>query len=104
VGSRVCCAAGVAADMDFGWIPFSEAAKAVISLDSTVLESALTGGDDYEIVCTVPEAKSASFQAAAKTANVAATEIGEIKKGEGARFLAANGEALKFKRASFSHF
>ncbi|HME29048.1 MAG TPA: thiamine-phosphate kinase [Pseudolabrys sp.] len=102
--SKLCCASGVAADIDVGRIPFSEAAKAVISLGSTVLESALTGGDDYEIVCTVPEAKSASFQAAAKTANVAVTEIGEIKTGEGARFLAANGEALKFKRASFSHF
>src|SRR5215475_11454891 len=62
--SKLCCASGVAADIDVGRIPFSEAAKAVISLDSTVLESALTGGDDYEIVCTVPEAKSASFQAA----------------------------------------
>jgi thiamine-monophosphate kinase len=102
--AKLCRASGVAADVDVGRVPLSEAAKAVISADSAVLESALTGGDDYEIVCTVPAARSASFQAAAKAANVAVTEIGEIKAGEGARFLAANGEALTFKRASFSHF
>jgi thiamine-monophosphate kinase len=101
---KLCRASGVAANIDVGRIPLSEAAKAVIAADSTALESALTGGDDYEIACTVPADKSASFQAAAKTAGVAVTEIGQIKSGEGARFLASNGEALTFKRASFSHF
>jgi hypothetical protein len=32
------------------------------------------------------------------------TEIGQIKTGEGAQFLGAGGQALAFKRASFSHF
>ena len=32
------------------------------------------------------------------------TEIGAIAAGEGARFIGADGEALAFKRASFSHF
>jgi thiamine-monophosphate kinase len=102
--AKLCRASGVAADIDVGRIPLSEAAKAVISADSTALEAALTGGDDYEIVCSVPADKCASFQAAAKTAGVAVTEIGQIKTGEGARFLASNGETLAFKRASFSHF
>jgi thiamine-monophosphate kinase len=102
--AKLCRASGVAAEINVGRIPLSAAAKAVISADSTALESALTGGDDYEIVCTVPAEKSASFQAAANIAGVAVTEIGQIKTGEGARFLASNGEALTFKRASFSHF
>ena len=101
---KLCRASGVAADIDVGRLPLSEAAKAVISADPNALESALTGGDDYEIVCAVPAARCASFQGAAKIANVAVTEIGEIKPGEGARFLAANGDVLTFKRASFSHF
>ena len=101
---KLCGASGIAADIDVGRIPLSEAAKAVISADPNALESALTGGDDYEIVCAVSAAKCASFQGAAKIANVAVTEIGEIKPGEGARFLAANGDVLTFKRASFSHF
>jgi thiamine-monophosphate kinase len=69
-----------------------------------MLETALTGGDDFEIVCTVPAAKADSFRAAAKAADVAVTEIGEIKAGEGVRFVDSHGHALTFKRTSFSHF
>jgi thiamine-monophosphate kinase len=69
-----------------------------------MLETALTGGDDFEIVCTVPAGKAGSFRAAAKAADVAVSEIGEIKAGDGVRFVDSNGRALAFKRASFSHF
>ncbi len=102
--AKLCRASDVAADIDVGRVPFSDAAKAVISADSGALESALTGGDDYEIVCTVPAAKLESFLAAAKATNVVVTDIGEVKAGEGARFLGADGQALAFKHASFSHF
>ena len=67
-------------------------------------ETAFTGGDDYEIICTVPVTKTESFRAAAKAANVAVTDIGETKTGEGGRFLGADGKPLAFKRGSFSHF
>jgi thiamine-monophosphate kinase len=101
--AKLCRASGVAADIDVARVPASEAAKAVIAADPAALESVLTGGDDYEIICTVPAAKADGFRAAAKAANVAVTDIGEIKAGERVRFL-ADGRALTFKRASFSHF
>ena len=69
-----------------------------------MLETMLSGGDDYEIVCTVPGAKADSFCAAAKNAGVDVTDIGEIMAGSGARFEMADGNALTFVRASFSHF
>jgi len=68
-----------------------------------MLERALSGGDDYEILCTVPPDKVAAFRAAAKAANVAVADIGVIAAGKGARFI-ASGKPLKFKRPSFSHF
>ncbi len=102
--SKLCRVSDVSADIEVARIPMSDAAKAVIAGDSGMLEAAITGGDDYEVVCTVPAAKADSFRAAAKTAQVAVTEIGEIKAGKGARFLDADGHALTFKRASFSHF
>jgi len=101
---KLCRASSVAADIDVANVPVSDAAKAVVAGDAAALELVLTGGDDYEIVCTVPSEKSESFRAAAKTAGVAVTEIGEIKKGEGARFIDLAGKPLAFKRASFSHF
>lgn len=102
--TKLCRASGVAADIEVARVPLSDAAKAVIAADSAMLETALSGGDDYEIVCTVPAAKSDSFRAGAKAAGVAVTEIGEVKAGEGTRFLAGDGHAVNFKHASFSHF
>ena len=102
--AKLCRVSGVAADIDVSRVPLSEAARAVIAANPDAVESVLTGGDDYEIICTVPPAKAGSFHAAARAANVAVSEIGEIKGGEGARFIAADGRALTFKRASFTHF
>ena len=102
--AKLCRASGVAADIEFNKVPLSEAAKAALAAEPAMIETALTGGDDYEIICTVPPAKAESFRAAAKAANVAVTEIGEIKAGEGARFLGSDRRALSFQRASFSHF
>ena len=102
--AKLCRTSKVAADVEVARVPLSDAAKAVLAADPAMLETALTGGDDYEIVCTVPPAKAESFRAAAQAAQVAVTEIGEIKAGAGARFLGADGKPLIFKRASFSHF
>ena len=102
--AKLCRVSAVAADIQVPRIPLSDAARAVMAADPVALESALTGGDDYEIVCTVPQAKANGVRAAAKGANVPVTEIGVIKPGAGARFLAADGRALSFKRMSFSHF
>jgi thiamine-monophosphate kinase len=102
--AKLCRASKVAAEIEVARVPLSEAAKAVLAAEPALLETALTGGDDFEIVCTVPAGKAASFRAAAQAAKVTVTEIGEIKAGEGARFVGAAGQALAFKRASFSHF
>ena len=102
--AKLCRVSGVSADIDVARIPMSDAAKAVIAADPGMLETALTGGDDYEIVCTVPAAKAGGFRAAAAAAQVTVSEIGEVKAGEGARFLGTGGQALSFKRPSFSHF
>jgi thiamine-monophosphate kinase len=102
--AKLCRASKVAAEIEVKRVPLSEAAKAVLAAEPALLETALTGGDDFEIVCTVPVAKADAFRAAAKSAGVPVTEIGTIKAGEGARFVGAAGQALAFKRASFSHF
>ncbi len=97
-------ASQVAAEIEVARVPLSDAAKPALAADPAMLETALTGGDDYEIVCTVPAAKADAFRAAAKSAGVPVTEIGKIKAGEGVRFVDSDGRALAFKRASFSHF
>lgn len=102
--AKLCRVSGVAAEVDAARVPLSGAARAAIAAAPAMRETALTGGDDFEIVCTVPPAKADSFRAAAAAARVAVTDIGRIAAGEGARFLDADGTPLAFKRASFSHF
>jgi thiamine-monophosphate kinase len=102
--AKLCRASRVAAEIEVARVPLSDAAKAVLAAEPAMLETALTGGDDFEIVCTVPAGKADSFRAAAKAADVAVSEIGEIKAGEGVRFVDSGGRTLAFKRDSFSHF
>jgi thiamine-monophosphate kinase len=97
-------ASAASATVEAAKVPLSDAAKAAITADATLLETALTGGDDYEVVCTVPAAKAESFRNAAKEASVPVTEIGQIVAGDGTCFTDATGQPLMFKNASFSHF
>ncbi len=85
-------------------VPLSEAARAALRLDPALRETALTGGDDFEVLCTVPPAKADAFRAAAQAAQVAVADIGVVEAGEGAHFIDAAGRALTFERLSFSHF
>ena len=101
--AKLCRASGVAAVIDVARVPLSEAVSTAIAADPALLEIALSGGDDYEIVLTLAPELLPTMQVAARAAAVAVTEIGRIAAGEGARFL-HNGEALAFSRPSYSHF
>jgi thiamine-monophosphate kinase len=94
---------GVAVEIDVARVPFSQAARTAIAADPALIETALTGGDDYEIVLTLASEKLAAFRAEADKAGVAVTEIGRIMAGEGARFV-RDGKPLAFARSSYSHF
>ena len=102
--TKLCRVSQVAAGVQVARVPLSDAAQAALAADASLRETVLTGGDDYEILCSVPPDKAASFRAAANTSEVEVTEIGEISAGQGARFVDANGRDLSFGKLSFSHF
>jgi len=102
--TKLCRVSQVAATVAAARVPLSDAARAAIVVDPALRETALTGGDDYEILCTVPPAKVDLFRVAAAAAQTEVTEIGEIVDGKGARFIDANGQALTFRTLAFSHF
>jgi len=103
--TKLCTASGVSAEIDTMRVPLSNGARRALAAEPAMLERALTGGDDYEIVCTLPPKKVASFQAAAAKAGVPVVEIGVMTKGAAPpRFLDGSGKPLTFKQLSFSHF
>ena len=102
--TKLCRVSGVAADIDVARVPLSDAARAVLTAEPGARETALTGGDDYEILCTVQPAKVDRFRVATMAAKVAVTEIGTIGEGEAVRFLGEDGNSLLFAQGAFSHF
>jgi len=101
---KLCDASGVAAQIDVASVPLSPAARAVLHADPAAIDTILTGGDDYEILCTVAPERSAEFSRAAGIAGVPVSEIGRMVAGQGTAFIALDGRPLTFARASFSHF
>jgi len=69
--AKLCRASSVSAAIDVSRVPLSDAGRAAIAAAPELLETVLTGGDDYEIVLTLTPEKLATFRAAAKAVGVA---------------------------------
>ncbi len=102
---KLCRASGVAAEIAVERVPLSDAARAAIAKKPALIETILTGGDDYEVLATVPARKVAALRRQASAAGVPVTEIGTVTAEKGtARFLGRDGKRLVFAHPSFSHF
>jgi len=103
--TKLCAASGVSATVDVTDVPLSAAAADLLARNAICVETLLAGGDDYEVLCTVPAEQSDALIAAGQTAGVAVTVIGTIVAGrERPRFLDGQGQELMLKRLSYSHF
>lgn len=98
-------ASGVSATVDVQLTPLSPAARMAIEIEPDLLDLAITGGDDYEILCCVGADAAASLERAAEEAGIALTRIGAAIRGsDPPTFLDRNGKAKLFNKLSFSHF
>jgi thiamine-monophosphate kinase len=103
--TKLCAASRVSATIDVARIPISAAAQSVLARRAVDIEAMISGGDDYEILCAVPEANTAALAAAAAQTGIALTPIGHIVEGRDApRFLGGEGGELPLARRSYSHF
>ena len=97
--------AGVTARVSIADVPLSVAARHALAIDPGGLDTVLTGGDDYEVLCAVDPARVESFLEEAREVGVPAAPIGWVEPGEGAPvFAAEEGAERRFATASFSHF
>lgn len=101
---HICRQSEVGAEIYAAAMPLSAGARALVAADATALETVLTGGDDYEILATVPEGRAAAFAEAAAEAGVPVTRIGTVTSGE-ARVTVVGAEGpLRLGRTSHVHF
>jgi thiamine-monophosphate kinase len=103
--AKLCAASGVSAVIEASSVPLSVPAQSVLAKSATEIEALVSGGDDYEILCAIPESRLESFVSAAAAAQVAVTSIGTVISGVSApKFLDAQGRDMPLSRLSYSHF
>jgi thiamine-monophosphate kinase len=103
--AKLCAASGVSAVIDAPSIPLSAAAARMLARGTVGIEAIVSGGDDYEILCAIPENQWEAFVQAAGLAGVAVTSIGTVIAGAAVpRFLDRQGRQIVLPRLSYSHF
>jgi len=96
---------GMTAEITAADVPLSKAARKVVRHAPSLLETLLTGGDDYELLCAVPPSQSAAFEARAIAAGITVSPIGTAKPGNAPPVLKdTEGRNLVFAQPSFQHF
>ena len=103
--AKLCAASGVSAVIDATGVPLSAPAAGLLARGTVGIGALLSGGDDYEVLCTVPENRYDAFAQAARQAGVAVTPIGTVIAGTSApTFLDGQGREIPLSRLSYSHF
>lgn len=105
VGDAAKLAAHLGRAVEVARVPLSPAARAAIALEPALMETALTGGDDYEILCSVPTDREEEFSRAALQCGIPAVKIGALTTPDsGASWRLADGRELAYAAASYRHF
>ncbi len=95
---------GLGATINLEDVPLSVAARAAIKLRPDFFVTALTGGDDYEVLAAVPQEKSAAFERDCPGHGVRVTRVGQVTEpGAPVLFLDAQGQAQTFAKGSYEH-
>lgn len=98
---QLCTASGVGANVNTDLVPLSDPVKSLSELDDQVLLRALTGGDDYEILFSVPDVRADEFELACSQD---VHHIGEVVAGQKVTARNTAGETIAFPSKSWSHF
>jgi thiamine-monophosphate kinase len=100
--SRLCTASGVGARLWAEHIPRIEIPAKLGKMRLDSLQMALHGGDDYELLFTVPPVRAKVLQRAPQFSDI--TAIGEIKRGKRILLVGADGRATPLKPGGWDSF
>ncbi len=98
----------VEASINVGLVPFSAAAIAAMASDPALLELAITGGDDYELLFTAPTSAAPRLEDLSREMGLALTRIGKIggdgDKAGHVRVVHEDGREMTIKDGGYRHF
>lgn len=92
-------ASNVGAIIELPKVPMSEAGKAVVNADPSLWVTAVTGGDDYELVFTGPDVLEKQL----KPGSVPIHCIGRVVAGKGVELLDLKGKPLHVDVSGYRH-
>ena len=93
----------VGATLDFAALPTLPVVQNYLH-EAVARDCVLAGGDDYELCFTAPTGKRDAVLAAAASAGVAVTRIGQITARPGLTVIDAAGQPLSIEHTGYDHF
>ena len=103
---HLCEESHVGVDLDLSMLPISPACRAYalsVKQDPAIL--ALAGGEDYELLFTIPSRQSARFEWATRAHRIRVTRVGRmLSPGRGLHMVMPSGRRQPLPFVSYEHF
>jgi thiamine-monophosphate kinase len=100
---RLARASGCGAVVEAARVPIGAEAGRLVADGRLALADLITGGDDYEVLASVPAASGPVFEAAATAVGVTVTAIGTMRAAPGVDWLGTDGAPLALARRGYLH-
>ena len=102
--AHLCAASGLGAIVTASAVPLSTPVQRLSEGDTKALSTALTGGDDYELVFAVAPGRQDAVLALAQELDLPLTRIGQLVEGAGVTVHGPDGTPLTTDHAGWQHF
>lgn len=101
---HLCRASGVGANVFIDRIPLSGAAQSLVAGQPALIETVITGGDDYELLFAVPASQTGDVAELARELDMVLTDIGEITAQTDVVVRDSEGVSMALSSPGFQHF
>jgi thiamine-monophosphate kinase len=101
---RLLAASRVGAEVWGDCLPVDSEVRRAFASPGRALRAALVGGEDYELLLAVPEARARAFERACAHAGEAVQAIGRLVRSRGLRVFGTDGRPLRLSLSGFDHF
>jgi|MDTC01.2.fsa_nt_gb thiamine-monophosphate kinase len=104
---HICMASNVSATIKADDIPLSNSARKLVEVNTQLMESLISGGDDYEILFTVPTSLKKNITRLAQELEIPLTQIGHIEPSQNdhlVTILDNKGTKIDLASSGYRHF